>query len=381
MIMAAFLGSARQWDLFGRRIRALQRRDGFTVFHAKDFRALRGEFEGWGPEKCVRLLNDLAVAIRDNLTEGVTIALPRALYESEYRAPPVPKGMPLDSQYGVCFRTCLYRLIQIVTADRKKHKLHVVIENGHKNVRDTCRIFREIKQEFAELGVHILGDIVIAEKSERLELMVADFQAHASYLSEKRLKVGQPGYCEMVNLRRDGAPKRGEAALTQIEFTPKSLRAIKTNWEAEKQARIEKWRAARDAKRRQPYSEANNPSPDHVAFSHIEGGRVVPHSCSPLPARATTNIMTSRPTLALIYSPDRCAWCARPGGNHWMAFVGLPLSRCTPLSLSDVAFDCGDLLELLQEKAAKHAARLSPRSGTRALRFTAGRRGELPLSR
>ena len=44
MIMAAFLGTARQWELFGRRIRALQRRDGFTVFHAKDFRALMDRY-------------------------------------------------------------------------------------------------------------------------------------------------------------------------------------------------------------------------------------------------------------------------------------------------------------------------------------------------
>src|SRR6266478_4204405 len=73
LIMAAFLASARQWELFVRRIRALQRRDGFTVFHAKDFRALRGEFEGWGPDKCRRLVNDLAVAIRDGLTEGIVV--------------------------------------------------------------------------------------------------------------------------------------------------------------------------------------------------------------------------------------------------------------------------------------------------------------------
>jgi hypothetical protein len=101
LIMAAFLGSARQWELFGRKIRALQRRDGFKVFHAKDFRAATGEFRGWSQPKRERLLNDLAVAIRDGLTEGVTVALPRALYEREYRSAPIPKGMRLDSQYGI----------------------------------------------------------------------------------------------------------------------------------------------------------------------------------------------------------------------------------------------------------------------------------------
>ena len=182
--MAAFLGSARQWELFGRKIRELQRRDDFKVFHAKDFRAGTGEFRGWNQPKRDRLLNDLAVAIWDGLTEGVTVTLPRTMYEREYRAPPVPKGMRLDSQYGVCFRMCVYMLIRRLIADKQRHKLHVVIEAGHRNVRDTDRIFNEIKMAHEENGSKISGTITIAKKSECAELMIADFQAHASYLSE-----------------------------------------------------------------------------------------------------------------------------------------------------------------------------------------------------
>jgi Protein of unknown function (DUF3800) len=250
LVMAAFLGSARQWELFGRKIRAFQRRDGFTVFHAKEFRALTGEFRGWGPRKCVRLLDDLAVAIRDGLTEGVTIALPRSLYETEYRGGQVPKGMRLDSQYGVCFRACMYRLVQIVTADKKRHRLHVVIEYGHPNVRNTVDIFHELKDEFSNLGFDILGDITIAKKSECWPLMIADFQAHSAHMSETRLKAEHPGYFEMAREKYgDAPPPRNQAALTRIEHTAASLRALKTTWAAEKQARIDKWRAARDARR------------------------------------------------------------------------------------------------------------------------------------
>lgn len=250
LVLAAFLASARQWELFGRKIKAMQRRDGFTVFHAKEFRGGTGEFKGWSLQKCVRLINDLATAVRDGLTEGVTITLPRPLYEAEYRGGYVPKGMRLDSQYGVCFRACMYRLIQIVTADRKRHKLHVVIEDGHKNVGDAVRIFGELRSEFADLGFDILGTITVAQKAACWPLMIADFQAHASHLSETRLKVGGPGYFEMATEKQGGIPvPRGEAALTQIEPNPESLRALKTNWEADKRARVEKWRAARDAKR------------------------------------------------------------------------------------------------------------------------------------
>lgn len=243
VIIAAFLANARQWEMFGRKIRGLQRREGFTVFHAKDFRALRGEFEGWSTSKCARLVNDLAVAIRDNLTEGVTIALPRALYEAEYRSPPIQK-VRLDTQYALCFRVCLRRAIQVVIADRKKHKIHIVIESGHKNVYDSCRVFDELKSEYAALGIDILGDVVVAKKSERMELMIADFQAHASHLSEKLRNVNLPGYFEMARaLHGDNPPPRKEAALTQIEFTPESLRV-------ERQAHIDRWRSARVAKRK-----------------------------------------------------------------------------------------------------------------------------------
>jgi hypothetical protein len=246
LTMAAFLGSARQWELFGRKIRELQRRDGFRVFHAKDFRARTGEFHGWSQPKCDRLLNDLAVAIRDGLTEGVTVTLPRALYEREYRAPPVPKGLRLDSQYGVCFRLCLYMLIRRLIADKQRHKLHVVIESGHKNVRDTDRIFNEIKMAHEASGSKILGTITIAKKSECAELMIADFQAHASYLSEARMKIGLPGYFEMT---KGEMPKHGEAGLTMMEITSETLQNLKAVWEERKQHRIAEWRAARDAKR------------------------------------------------------------------------------------------------------------------------------------
>jgi hypothetical protein len=58
--------------------------------------------------------------------------------------------MRLDSQYGVCFSACMIALIKRVISDRKNHKLHVVIEAGHRNVRGCVRIFDEIKAEIEE---------------------------------------------------------------------------------------------------------------------------------------------------------------------------------------------------------------------------------------
>jgi hypothetical protein len=57
--MACFLGTARQWELLGRWLRNLQRRDGFSIFHATEFKNKSGEFFGWSDTKCMSLVSDL----------------------------------------------------------------------------------------------------------------------------------------------------------------------------------------------------------------------------------------------------------------------------------------------------------------------------------
>jgi hypothetical protein len=150
IIMAGFLGTAREWQLFDRRLRALQRRDGFTTFHVKEFKRKSGEFALWSDTKCMKLVNDLTELVRDELTEGLTVHLEHERYLSEYRAPPVPKGMRLDSQYGICFRACMRQVLEIVMADGKPHRLDVVIEHGHRNARDTIEIFNDVKRRLKE---------------------------------------------------------------------------------------------------------------------------------------------------------------------------------------------------------------------------------------
>ena len=240
LILAAFIGNTRQWQLLNRKLRVLQRKYNFRVFHATEFRARTGEFHGWHQTTREQLVNELTVAISDGLTDAVMISLPRALYEAEYRAPPVPKGMSLDSQYGVCFRLLLYMFIQRLQSTNKFHKLNTVLELGHKNVHNAETIFNEVKAAHEENGSRILGTITIAKKSERPELMVADFQAHAFYLSEERVKMGLPGLFDMAQVE---LPKRREAGLTMMSVEPETLRGLKTAWEEHKQMRMAKWRA------------------------------------------------------------------------------------------------------------------------------------------
>lgn len=186
--MATLLGSARQWELFERRLKRLQVRYGFTIFHAKDFRANAGEFKGWSADKKARLVTDLTELVRDTLTEGVTTVLPHDRYMGEYRSTPTPKGMTLDSQYGICFRLCLTHLVDILFTTGKRHRLNIIIENGHKNVGDTCRIFDQVKEHLSRKGIELLGGITIARKMDALPLMAADFLSHAVHLFERRQK-------------------------------------------------------------------------------------------------------------------------------------------------------------------------------------------------
>jgi hypothetical protein len=258
LILAAFLGTARQWELFERRIKRMQREYDFKVFHATDFRARQGEFKGWSDSKAEQFITELAELIHTGLAEGLVVTLPYELFEVEYLKTPFPKGMRKDSQYGFAFRFCLHQLIKLISADKKRHKLRVVVEEGQP--QDIFTIFDELKKEYAELGYDVLGMISIGSKQNTPPLMIADFQAHLGFLSERLARDGLPAYTE----RTDRQPQKGRAGLTFMQFTPEVLRGVKEVWQNEKEQRAAQWRARRDAKR------ASASSPEASAKTTVE---------------------------------------------------------------------------------------------------------------
>jgi hypothetical protein len=244
VIMGGFLGTARQWEIFDRRLRALQRRDGFNIFHVKELKSRSGEFAGWADEKCMRLIHDLAALVRDTLAEGLTVHLERDRYLNEYRAPPVPKKMILDSQYGVCFRACMRQLLDIVMADGKRHRLHIVIEKGHVNLGDTIRIFDDLKRRLkVRRGLDVLGTITAARKHEAAPLMVADFLASSYSMIRASQQRGGIDYAAETP-----APRKREAGLTFLELLPDALRRLKEDFEADRREAAEAWRSRRAAR-------------------------------------------------------------------------------------------------------------------------------------
>jgi hypothetical protein len=254
LIMGAFLGHAYQWRVFNRDLDRIRARYGFDIFHAKDFKALKGEFEGWEDEKCLGLIDDLTALVRDRLTQGATIHLERSRYLHEYRQRPFPPKMQPDSQFGVCFRALLAHLINTTAAIGKSPILHVVVEAGHPNVGCVDVIFRENKQRLQRNGIELLGTITRAEKVETKELMVADFLAHSHSLM--RSNASEPiDYAKLVSPQ----PK-DKAGLTFLVFTQKGFNDMKRQFLLDKEEKAEIWRRGGDPKRNVSSSAGRPPS-------------------------------------------------------------------------------------------------------------------------
>jgi len=235
IIMSAFIGSQRQWELFNRRLRAIQKEFGFTVFHATDFKGQKGEFKGWPDEKCQTLIERLTALVRDELTEGIVTQLPYALYKQEH-LDKVPRKMARTSQYGICFLATLEQCVRVLIKEKGNHRLSIVIEEGHKNVGDAARVFEERRNRYKQhLGADALRTLTIGSKKNNPELMVSDFLAHTVAMGYRRKAVGMPNYTEMT----DAQPRKRESGLTFQEVTPLYLQSLIDEFEADKKAKQE----------------------------------------------------------------------------------------------------------------------------------------------
>jgi len=167
-VMGGFLGTAAQWEDFERRLNELRAGYGFTVFHATELKAKRGEFAGWSNEKCMSLVLDLTVLVSEVLTAGAFMSLNNARYRTEYRAAPKPKKVVLDTAYGLCFRACVVHFLQVMQEEigpPGTGKLNIVLESGHRHAGDADRIFAEMQASVrVHFGVDTLGTLTTATK-------------------------------------------------------------------------------------------------------------------------------------------------------------------------------------------------------------------------
>jgi hypothetical protein len=238
VILAAYVGHDYQWQRFNKKLTRLQAHYGFSIFHATEFKARSGEFSGWSDEKCAGLISNLTDLVRYNLTEGIAGFLSRDRYLNEYRAPPIPKKMNLDSQYGACFRACMARLFDLMATRFYRDRLDVVMEDGHPNARDCERIFNDLKGYLRFTGQNFLGGFSIERKHTCPPLMVADLLA-ATY-SVYRAATAEGTLDPAAVAKR---PERKGSHLSFLELGPDALRDLKLGFEKMRELKKEAWQA------------------------------------------------------------------------------------------------------------------------------------------
>ena len=224
LVMAGMMGTASQWARFEVDFAKLRRHYGFRVLHMLDFKKVQKEFAGWDNIKRMEFLRDFGAIIRsDKIMEGVTFRLDHNAYRNEYIAVR-PNKPQLDSAYGLCFRTCMLHFL--LDAERRlghgkrwdQTRLHVVLENGHKNRGDALRIFEELKTESAKAGNHTLATITFSGKNECDPLMVGDFLAHTVWSMDQVQKAQERPSEEFF-----GNGVRGKSNITHIAYVPGGL--------------------------------------------------------------------------------------------------------------------------------------------------------------
>ena len=222
MTLAAILSSAGRWERCGRRLRSIQRDFDFSTFHGTTFAALKGEFAGWSAQKCYDLLMAFGNLVGDHVTECITVSCEYEVYKKHF-LDVRPAKMHQTSQYGICFLATLDALSKVVVAQGSQHTLSVVVEDGHKNARDTRRLFDEREQQLHKAGVGFLLSHNLLTKEQCPLLMLADITSHAHALEQRAVRSGGVPH---FSKRNEPAPSRGETGWTIYEVTPEYLTAL-----------------------------------------------------------------------------------------------------------------------------------------------------------
>jgi hypothetical protein len=225
-ILSGIMGTANQWAHFQTEMNKIKARYSFTVFHAKEFRAQSGEFRGWSPYKCRALLQEM-MAASSKLMDAITITLTNDVYEQSYREGEQHRRLRLDTKYALCLR---YALLNFVVQALKKlgnhrkfgeTRLNVVMESGHKNAGDAERVFHEMRQEYADLGLHLLDGITFKDNGVGVQKLPASSchgeailpflrrPWHATFATEARRGIATPTSFLFRRGRREGARSRG----------------------------------------------------------------------------------------------------------------------------------------------------------------------------
>ena len=226
--MSAMLSTVGRWERCSRAYNRLRKRFGFEIFHATEFRRLEGEFVNWSEQMCISLLEEIGRLGASHLTECFTIHCKHETYKTHFlnKKPPKMQGI---SQYGICFTSALDAMIRTVLAQGKHHRLSVVVENGHKNARETEQLFLERKILFERSGINLLQSYELGGKKTSPLLQLADVTAHGHTLERRVVERGDaPAFSERSpEILEDNQP-----GWTIAEVSPEYLALIISDYQS-----------------------------------------------------------------------------------------------------------------------------------------------------
>jgi hypothetical protein len=191
-ILGGWVGRLGQWAGFDPKWDKLLKRSELTYFHSKKLRGSQGEFKGWRPERKEAFMDRAATLAIKNLEFGFSVTMRDDDYKRHYLRGGRPRGGRLDSRYGLCFRHLLSFVTHHTIDAFKKaddHKIHFVMESGHRNYGDAERIFNEVKKSQLSNEKYIvetLATITSADKKDFPGLQIADVSAYATYQHHTR---------------------------------------------------------------------------------------------------------------------------------------------------------------------------------------------------
>jgi hypothetical protein len=241
--MVSMLSTAGRWERCDRAYARTRKRFGFQVFHATNFKSLTGEFENWGEQMCLDLLDEFGQLCFDHLTECFIIHCKHEDYRRHFLEKKPPK-MHRTSQYGICFMAALDSMMGAIEHRGPQHRLSIIVEDGHKNACDTARIFKETKEGLERAGNSMLLSHTLAGKKDVPLMQLADANA-LGHTVERRL-IDDGGIPHFRDRPIEIVPDN-EPGVTVTEISPRYFELLIEEYNAGRAAAHENYLKRRQA--------------------------------------------------------------------------------------------------------------------------------------
>jgi hypothetical protein len=181
-IVAGFGATVAQWVGFEKLLTKLYKDFNINIYHAKDFRGTKNDFEDWDLDTKARFNSRLLRIIDMQLAFGAAALVKRADYQDHYRSRGFPRKARPDTEYGICFRAAATRSLLFIEQRARDWPLNFVLELGHKNYSDAIRVFQDLKAR-PNLAP-ALGGISFVSKHDCPFLGIADQLAYNLFRNE-----------------------------------------------------------------------------------------------------------------------------------------------------------------------------------------------------